>query len=221
MKYTHDRSIASLPLYEIGNLVLLETHNHPRSSKILRKMKVLKRGPYRIHAIDGHHCVLKYVDGNILKYLFPLRKLQHIEKYTDTFLVDKESVCLLDDVTPESRTDFYCNARLDIDKLFCSVPPEFETTLSIEDHVSGPFTDTDIRGTDPVRDLDAVMSVNSETSVSDSWQLLGSAHVLDTLSYSAPHDNNDSTKDVALTALENEQKHGIIFDIPLHVVVDN
>ena len=89
--------------------------------------------------------------------------------------------------------------------------PEFETTLSNEDHVSGPFTGTGIRDTDPVRDVDAVMGVNSETPVSDS------THVLDALSYSAPHDNNDSTKDVALTALENEQKRGIISDILLVV----
>ena len=43
---------------EIGDSVLLEAHNHHRSSKIYRKMKVLKWVPYWIHAIDGHHCVL-------------------------------------------------------------------------------------------------------------------------------------------------------------------
>ena len=170
MKYTHDRAIASLPQYEIGDLVLLEAHNRPRSSKEHRKMKVLKRGPYIIHAIDGHHCVLKDVDGNILNILFPLRKLQHIEKYTDTFAVDKESACLLDDATPGSSDDMFCNDRLDVDKLFCSVSPEFETSLSNDDHASSPSTDTCIRDVNPVHDVDAVLSVNSETSVSDSTQ---------------------------------------------------
>ena len=80
--------------------------NHPRSSKIHRKMKVLNRGPYRIYAIDGHHCILKDVDSNILNDLFPLRKLQHIEKYNNTFLVDKESVYSRDDVTFGSTTSF-------------------------------------------------------------------------------------------------------------------
>ena len=147
--------------------------------------------------------------------LFPLRKLQHIDKYTDTFPTDKESACLLDDVTPGSSDDLFCNARLDIDKLFCLVSPGFETSLSNKDHVSGPSTNTCIRYVNPVRDVDAVLSVNSETSMSDSTQLLGSAHVLDTLSYSAPHDNNCSTKDVVLTTFENEPKHSILSEIPL------
>ena len=45
-------------------------------------MKVWKGGPYQIHAIDGHHCILKDVDGNILDDLFPPRKLQHMKQYT-------------------------------------------------------------------------------------------------------------------------------------------
>ena len=59
-------------------------------------------------------------------------------------------------MTPGSSTDLVCITRLDINELFCSVDPESETTLSNEDHVSGPFMNPFIRDTDHVRDVYAV-----------------------------------------------------------------
>ena len=92
MKHTYDRSIAALPELNRCDLVLLETHNHPRSSKTMRKFKVLKKGPYRVHSVDNYHCVLRDLDGNILNDLYPVRKLHKIEGYRDSFPVDRETV---------------------------------------------------------------------------------------------------------------------------------
>ena len=96
MKHTYDRSIAALPELNRGHLVLLETHNHPRSSKTMWKFKVLKKGPYRIPSVHNYHCFLRDLEGNILNDLYPVRKLHKIEGYRDSFPVDRETmgVCL-------------------------------------------------------------------------------------------------------------------------------
>ena len=92
MKYNFDRSIVALPDFQPGDLVLVESHNHPRNSTSMRKFKVQRRGPYYVHAIDGYHCVLRDVDGHILNDLFPIRKLQKIDGYKESFPADRETV---------------------------------------------------------------------------------------------------------------------------------
>ena len=39
MKQAHDREILALPDFKQGDLVLMDTHNHPKSSKQMRKFK--------------------------------------------------------------------------------------------------------------------------------------------------------------------------------------
>ena len=82
MKFKHDSTIIALPDFSPGDLVLLQTHHHPRSSKQMRKFKVLRKGPYRIHSIDNYHCTLVDMDNNLLPDLCPVHKLQKIEGYT-------------------------------------------------------------------------------------------------------------------------------------------
>ena len=102
MKHTYDRSIAALPELQKGDLVLIDSHNHPRSSKTMRSFKVRKSGPYHIHTVDKHHCVLADMNGRILPDLYPVRKLQKIDGYRDTFPADMVNVNMVDDACIES-----------------------------------------------------------------------------------------------------------------------
>ena len=106
MKYNFDRSIVALPNFQPRDLVLVESHNHPRNSTSMRKFKVHRRGPYYIHAIDGYHCVLRDVDGHILNDLFPIRKLQKIDGHKETFPADRETV---------NVSQFFYSSSLDSD----------------------------------------------------------------------------------------------------------
>ena len=128
MKHTYDRSIAVLPELNRGDLVLLETHNNPRSSKIMRKFKVLKKGPYRIHSVDNYHCVLHYLNGNLLNDLYPVRKLNKIEGYRDSFPVDRETVgvCL-----NNSRDEF----DFEYDRYYDDGTADTESASDISDFV--------------------------------------------------------------------------------------
>ena len=92
MKFKYDSSIVALPDFQPGDLVLLQTHNHPLSSKKMRKFKVLKKGPYRVHNVDRYHCTLMDLDNNLLPDLFPLRKLQKIPGFKENFPADRETV---------------------------------------------------------------------------------------------------------------------------------
>ena len=88
MKWAADRTISHLPQYQVGDLCLLRTHNHPLSSKTSRKMKVLKKGPFRIQAIDGMHCVLVDMENKVYNDLVPLRHIETIPGYVDNFPID-------------------------------------------------------------------------------------------------------------------------------------
>ena len=92
MKFKYDSSIVALPDFQPGDLVLLQTHNHPLSSKKMRKFKVLKKGPYRVHNVDRYHCALMDLDNNLLPDLFPLRKLQKIPGFKENLPADRETV---------------------------------------------------------------------------------------------------------------------------------
>ena len=102
MKHTYDRSIAALPELQKGDLVLIDSHNHPGSSKTMRSFKVRKSGPFHIHTVDKHHCVLADMNGRILPDLYPIRKLQKIDGYRDTFPADMVNVNMVDDACIES-----------------------------------------------------------------------------------------------------------------------
>ena len=102
MKHTYDRSIAALPELQMGDLVLIDSHNHPRSSKTMRSFKVRKSGPFHIHTVDKHHCVLADMNGRILPDLYPVRKLKKIDGYRDTFPADMVNVNMVDDACIES-----------------------------------------------------------------------------------------------------------------------
>ena len=98
MKFKQDSTIIALPDFSPGDLVLLQMHNHPRSSKQMRKFKVLRKGPYRIHSIDNYHCTLVDMDNNLLPDLYPVRKLQKIEGFTSSFPIDRETANFVESV---------------------------------------------------------------------------------------------------------------------------
>ena len=98
-------------------------------------MKILKRGLIRIHAID-------YI---VFWQLLMEIKLQGIKEHTNTLPIDKTSVCAREDVWPGFDTDLLCKNGFDITAMFCTQYPEFDTSLSIVNHVSGALADVHIR----------------------------------------------------------------------------
>ena len=90
MKHRHDRAIVALESFRVGDLVLMDTHNHQGSSKTNRKFKILRKGPYRIIQIEEMHAVLADMEGVIHNDLVSLRKLKLIDGYDSrSFGIDK------------------------------------------------------------------------------------------------------------------------------------
>ena len=93
-KFDHDKTISKAPEVTLGNLVLLRSHYCPQNSKTLRKFKVIRRGPYIVHAICGNSVILKTTEGQILPDLYSIRKLDVIPKYRANFDPDYVNLTL-------------------------------------------------------------------------------------------------------------------------------
>ena len=87
-KHRHDAGIVNVPFFKQGDLVIVDTHDHPLSSQTSRKEKVRRAGPFHVVHVDRFQALLKDLKGCIIPDMVSLRKLKKIEEYNHTFPVD-------------------------------------------------------------------------------------------------------------------------------------
>ncbi len=103
MKARYDSKIKSMSTLQAGDLCMYETDNHYLDRANSRSMKVPKKGPFKILAInDTYNAVLADMHNRVFPDLVPVRKLQKIMGYTENFPID-----VINNV--EDYTCIYCD----------------------------------------------------------------------------------------------------------------
>ena len=105
VKQRHDKSILDLPVLKPGDLVLIQSNNHPLSSKVMRKFKVLRSGPFKVIKITGNSCLLADCEGHVLPDLVSMRRLRKIDSYIENFPADRVANVISAPESTDRRTD--------------------------------------------------------------------------------------------------------------------
>jgi hypothetical protein len=87
-KLYHDSKIDEVTDFKINDLILLECKKHPLSSDKSKKLRIFRKGPFRIACLDQGSAVLQDLQGNLLKDLVSLRRLTRIQSFDQTFPTD-------------------------------------------------------------------------------------------------------------------------------------